>query len=495
MKPNNRNRRIRNRRGRNEYSLETRKIVEKVLSVNSTSLTITEDRTNNLIAVNSKSKTGELAGVVIDPKLKILISSTPPFPELVISDDIGIFEDKITIPRIGGRMTEHKKEDITFIKGEEGVMIRVFKFEGKVYVTSRTKLDITKSRWLDSRPFLEVYRECGGPEEELFPENCITSPYSYAYMLVYPKILRATRREINSPYVVYIACMKTWESDDYNNCHFKQVKKDGSYFVSEQEYAKDPRPCAGYVGERVEFTKPHYGPLRSSTTLRESEVVTYLQYGDEGLKGNCGGEGEFVIVYIKEESGRVVPVKIYSTSYNFRDRVLNMLLSFKRLFFKLTTCTAFHKDTEHILKHKAYNFNLIKETLASGEIVKDVNENKYMKKGGALTKAEETALKLLQIVPYCRQLDIINGMEHYEEFVKRYVSDTKRYYGSLNNCLSEAKRSKRNKTLEIIVQETSGAVLFSEYSRARKGYDDVIMNSGGFFKKLGFLETKIKHKT
>lgn len=511
------NSKIPRRRKKGQHSLAARTLSENITKMNYKNLCITEDEKTGLVLVNAKIKTDEssrIAGLVIDQETEFVISSTPPFPDVSTCDKIEIDGDKVRIQMDSGYLLEHDTADLSFAKGEEGVIIRIFKFKGKVYRTTRTNLDISKSFWMDSEFFLDVYYQCGGPkDEELFPVDCLSSPYTYVYMLVDPKILRATRRDIKDKYLVYIGLIKNWPTE-YEKCPFKQIKQDGSLFVTQKSYDEDTRSCAGYLGEKPDFTLTESGPIRSSKILEVGEVNNYLSRGDwkRPLESDdIMNGGEFVIVYARTENN-IVPFKIQSKSYVARDKVLNSLMNFKRLLFKLTTCQSFHKDTRAIIKFPSYDLDEIKDAITSGRIIECVND--YGLKTGTMSTVVITAIKLLQIVPFSRQLDIIVALEHYEEFSRYYLVDTLAYkvadkfggkgrYGDceivinneLTNMIKNVRRGKLTECANDMFKRIKGSVLYKEYSKAKRGEEGILAKPLMFFDRMKLLESKMTSAT
>ena len=87
----------------------------------------------------------------------------------------------------------------------EGVTLRVFKWNGKVYYASNRRLDARESKWGDSKNFYTMYQEAKGPsEDELFDKDCPYSHTMYVFTIVHPDILNATRQHVIDPYIVLI---------------------------------------------------------------------------------------------------------------------------------------------------------------------------------------------------------------------------------------------------------------------------------------------------
>jgi hypothetical protein len=100
-------------------------------------------------------------------------------------------------------MSDNSTEIVPFF---EGVVIRFIWHQHKLFSMTHRKLNPIKSRWGNSKFFLDTFTSIAGDkfEEKLF--DC-TKPYSntcYHFLLVEPDLLVATKQIVNQPYIVYV---------------------------------------------------------------------------------------------------------------------------------------------------------------------------------------------------------------------------------------------------------------------------------------------------
>lgn len=125
-------------------------------------------------------------GTVIDTKEKMVIATNPGFTPVIVTDviDPSIKEWK----DVNGNTLTLDLSKLKYRIGREGALIKVFKHNGTVYISSCKKLDVSNSRLGQSKTFEEMYIDLGGPVESLFgPE--LYSPYCHVFILSHQDLL------------------------------------------------------------------------------------------------------------------------------------------------------------------------------------------------------------------------------------------------------------------------------------------------------------------
>jgi hypothetical protein len=140
-----------------------------------------------------KTKYGSLRGIVVDIKTKCIVCCSYGYTPTFVSDDINV-------PQI---MANNAALRI----GYEGTIIRVFKHQGIVYTSTHRRIIPNQSRWGNSKPFAEIYRNAGGPTDELF-NNEPNSKFVHVMLITDPELLSASVADINQSHVFYLETFK-----------------------------------------------------------------------------------------------------------------------------------------------------------------------------------------------------------------------------------------------------------------------------------------------
>lgn len=269
-------------------------------------------------------------GKVIDIKYGLVVCDSFGFSPVVLDSEDTFFvkpipsSDDQEIKVIDEYVQEHRflTNKSKIVPSYEGVVVRVFKHENKIYYSTHKRLDCSKSWWGDSKRFLEIYQELGGPKPEiLFPENVRSSPWCYQFLLVNSALLIATAQDIGKGYIVNLGALKMWDYDTIFSSGFDAGEKhvqptdipsltDTIYFEGSKEEGK------------TLIVKP--------PELTLDQAKTFINEGYDG------SHGEAILIYNLDENGRVMDaVKIHNK--NFHDRVLlrNENPNIRHRFFQL----------------------------------------------------------------------------------------------------------------------------------------------------------------
>jgi hypothetical protein len=155
---------------------------------------------------------GHIHGAVVDTKTKRVIAPAYGYPQTAMETSIQPSTDGSLVLGIRGKADPEEIRTKTYAPGtwkiapsEDGVVLRVFRYGGKVYHASHTRLSVSRSTWGDKQTFLEMYTEAHGPkDDELFDLSVPDSETVYFFVVVHPKLRVASRRKTMTPFVYYI---------------------------------------------------------------------------------------------------------------------------------------------------------------------------------------------------------------------------------------------------------------------------------------------------
>lgn len=288
---------------------------------------------------------GRINGVVIDVDAGAIIASSYGHTPLAVADEITVNEKgEIVLTDITGVTRSFDSSRVKFKLGLEGVILRVYKWGGIVFVSSHTKIDVSRSVWGTSLPFLDIYTALGGPTTELFHENTVTSPICHIFQVVDPSLLVATKQDIGVGYLAYLGPKQMWNVE-LTSCPYKQTDESGidsqgipnrTLGYTPQEWLTDKRKNAGFIPSL--FSGPSNFVTTLPTPLTEP-VIFYPQNLDletvnvhlrrgYWLLPDAFYEsadyrltlGEFVTMYWRNDKGHLeqAAMQIQSTAYNWR---------------------------------------------------------------------------------------------------------------------------------------------------------------------------------
>jgi hypothetical protein len=295
------------------------------------------------------SQFGSIRGVVVDVAARVVVCRsfgyTPSITtEFLTPDQTNTYN----LIDENGRAITVDGSDVSFKLGFEGTIVRVFKHNGNVYHSSHRRLDISRSRWGSTRTFDEIYKDLDGPSDDvLFDPETKYSPYCHVFLMVAPDVLVATKQKIGKGYMVYLGPRVMW-STQYDECPYKQTKKDGELYVSQTQFEEDPRPDAGWIDDTLlvpktisqfpeNITEPFlYLPQNLSLDLANQ----YLKYGyyepyESGDFDVRLTPGESIMLYVKTPTGESL-YKVQGPSYAWRTSMRNNDPNLYHQFFILT---------------------------------------------------------------------------------------------------------------------------------------------------------------
>ena len=310
---------------------------------------------------------GKIRGIVIDIKAETVICRSYGYTPTIISDRITVQAGDGNVHLIDELGLEHTLNParVHFKIGFEGTMINVFKHDNIVYRSTRKRLDPTKSRWGNSKTFMDMYWSLGGPSDDtLFDPASAYSPYCHTFIIVHPDVLVVSKDNIGDGYLVYLGPKQMW-SVEYNECPYKQTQQNGSLFegITQAEFDADPRVNAGWIdstlhvpqtvsnmSDNVSYTQGH--AIFSPHNLSFDEANKHLLFGFynpfEGYDklDRRTLPGEFVIVHNLDEFGATIGMlRVESNAYSWRSGMRDNNPNLRHRFFQLVNGSYIRYDT------------------------------------------------------------------------------------------------------------------------------------------------------
>lgn len=294
-------------------------------------ITVEQDNTSNLAIVhytNLATHPDDLKqrGTVIDPKDKMVLASSFGYTPVIITDRLE--RGMCTLTDTTGQTHTIDMNTLKFRMGREGVVIKVFKHNGKVYLSSHKKVDVSKSNLGNSITFDKMYKNLGGPTDELFDPEADYSPYCHTFIVSHRDLLIASRINMIGceGYLYYLGCKKMWETAP----------------TTWVKVEKEPRTPTCEITTRI--LESDFIPLDAANH--------HLKYGWHPAEP-CNVDprlwsGEFVIGY-DEANDRWY--RFESTSYNFRLNLREKETNLRHGFYKHLTLAlkaSKRNATEHL---------------------------------------------------------------------------------------------------------------------------------------------------
>jgi len=261
-------------------------------------------------------------GIVVDLEAKTVVCDSFGFTPTAPLDGLmtlpGSHDISIVDEYINRHIFSHGNFSIT--PAYEGVIIRVFKHNNVVYFSTHKKLDCSRSKWGRSDRFLDMYKRLGGLSgETLFPEDVVTSPWCYNFLLVDAALLIATKQDIGVGFVVDLGAKRMWE---YENCPYDDVKQHESPTTIDALEA-----TLRFQGRDIPFfVRP--------PTLSLEQANEFLRFGYS--EDHDTSYGESVILYQYDKNGKVCDsVRVQSTAYHQRSRLRGDNPNIRHRFYQL----------------------------------------------------------------------------------------------------------------------------------------------------------------
>lgn len=246
---------------------------------------------------------GGVRGEIVDLKRDVKIASSFGWTPIAVADKLTAANAEYDIVDISGNHHRFPEAETVIKRAFDGVVLRVLWREGKLLIVTHRRLNAQRSRWGTSKPFVEMYREAGGPSaEQLFD---VTKPYSstyYTFLVVHPDLVVGTRQQVRQPYVVFIA------QNDFD------TKIEAELVAAGRKSFETVQTISGAVKQSV---------IHEPLPLSLEEANRHLEFGyykapATALTDKRQGTGEALIVYRLVNGVVADVVKVHSHAYDWR---------------------------------------------------------------------------------------------------------------------------------------------------------------------------------
>lgn len=179
--------------------------ISQILGIKGTEGWSIVDANGDLVMVSAsddadQTKYGWLRGVIVDIPRRKIVSKSMGWSPVVVSDELVAVDNNLVLTDLFGITHKVALEENTITLGEEGTVVRVFKLNGVTYFAGQKKLDVRRSRWGKTKPFLEIFTELVGKQ----PEDVVEEGEVATFILVHPDLLFASKQDIGKGYAVLL---------------------------------------------------------------------------------------------------------------------------------------------------------------------------------------------------------------------------------------------------------------------------------------------------
>ncbi len=142
----------------------------------------------------------EIRGQIIDTKTgTIVCPSYGPVPYSICNHLLNT-EGKIEFRDENDQVHIFDPEDVTLERGYEGTILRVWHYGDQTYYSTHRKINASKSRWVVTATFYEMYEKLGGPTD-LFKD---TTAGVYFFLVVHPQVQVVASKDIGSGRIIFL---------------------------------------------------------------------------------------------------------------------------------------------------------------------------------------------------------------------------------------------------------------------------------------------------
>ena len=159
--------------------------------------------------------------------------------DIIISSYVTSDEENLSFLDCNNQQYVFKNSETKFSVGLESSVLRFFKFNGKIYASSSTKIDASGSHWGDTEKFLDAFLRLSGLKlEDMFGSEQ-TSPYCHSFVIAGPTNLSSMLHECR---VTYIGTEKSWSEELYASKPSDPYYFDGEFFKFEPKNLNQNEP-------------------------------------------------------------------------------------------------------------------------------------------------------------------------------------------------------------------------------------------------------------
>lgn len=249
---------------------------------------------------------GSIKGTIIDIDKGIIVSRSFGYTPIIETDEIKVstYDEKIHLVDATNPNIEYTLENPEFYPGFDGILLRVFKYNGKTYYATNQRLT-GEEQWGDSTPVKAIYDELRGPEP---------SPgWVYLFVLASSSLQVVSKTPVGDGYLIYLGVREIPSFEKHSGAKVPQSIK---------EFIPDPE-----------------GPvIFSPPELNIEEANTFLKRGFYNFETTSDPRlfpGEFVFAYVYEEDELTSIFRIESPAYRWRSRMRDKNPYLLQRFFNL----------------------------------------------------------------------------------------------------------------------------------------------------------------
>ena len=306
------------------------------------------------------NKYGDLRGIVVDTKAGTIVCRSFGFTPSVTASSLVIGADsKYHLIDVYGHKHDIDSGKIKIKLGFEGTIMRVFKHNGNVYMSTHRRLRTGKSRWGNSIPFTQMYEKLGGPQpEKLFDPNKKYSPYCHIFLMVHPDVLNVTKADVGNGYLVYLGPKQVWSNA------YPESETDLNLTVPDSS-ARVPSPAE---------TPMTITPL----DLTLDQANRHLRYGwtafDDSRLDIRSRTGEFIILYVMDDDDQINRlIRVQSPAYEWRLGVRDNDPNLLHRFYALLNPSYIQTNTARGLEEYVAKFPIVQQ-MSKDRLSQLVNE-------------------------------------------------------------------------------------------------------------------------
>jgi hypothetical protein len=394
-----------------------------ILNVYAPGIVITDyDIANNLALVSFGKGSniailGDIRGYILDINRGLKICSASPW--MPISTTQKISKPEGGYMRIVDEFSQvHMipEDSIVMNKGLEGVIIRTFKYAGRIFKSSLRRIYLKGSKWGDSDTFANLYDKVGYKDDFLFNPSCNYSPWCYTWVITDPKLLVGSKEPIRDTYITLISYEKMW---DYNELELS--KEEVGEYENSPNFDIDELLIDNISRKEANsFIDKGYYP-----EIDLSNVVPELRLG------------EFITLSYEKPNGKKEKLRVESIGYQWRVNMRHNYPSIKSAYY-------YRLSQRNRRITNGDEFTSFKDTFPLGtdramkSLLEDVERDEVAYIDDTINNPEEVSnspvdyiwTDFIASVPVIRQKEAFNLRDIAEKGEKKLIN---RLYSIINN--------------------------------------------------------------
>lgn len=245
--------------------------------------------------------------------------------------------------KVGLGIREFDRQNIKLMLGYEGTMVRIFKWNDRVFFSTHKRIDALESNWGGRMRFSQLWEKLNGPDIRTFFGNELYSPYCYIFLIVDNEVRLASSTRDNR--IVFIGVKRVWSEESY-------AQKNGPYYWPEELelVIPTPEPDSSAFSKNLNhslviqtevdvatankflFPNQYATPIPANVDYDAKDHEMVIEYAADGRKVNnvyfkrlqqkvvddrLAG-GDFLIAYVQDAAGDTTVYRIESPAFIHR---------------------------------------------------------------------------------------------------------------------------------------------------------------------------------